>query len=137
MGLRYRTGRVKPKSTSQDSDLSDKSRPENLSPKNLSFERVNEVTFEVTGDEQISVPTSHGWWGGYRTAKALAWVIHVDPGAWLARCRNRACGPSSFIEARANAIALANGAAGDYFVENPIGHLNGLQALLLVSDEGA
>ena len=53
---------------------------------------------------------------------------------WLARCHNEASGPSSFNEAKANAFAMARGGAGDYFIENPIDHLNGLQAQLLGSD---
>ena len=35
-----------------------------------------------------------------------------------------------FNEAKANALAMARGAHGDYFVENPIDHLNELQARL-------
>ena len=43
-GLRYRTGRLKPKVASQDSEVSREFEPENLSQKtNLRFERVNET----------------------------------------------------------------------------------------------
>ena len=106
--------------------------PENLSQKTkLHFERVNEVTFKLTDGEVTNVPASHGQWGGYRTTKAVAWVINLAPGQWLARCRDEASGPSSFNEAKANALAMARGAHGDYFIENPIDHLNGLQARLL------
>ena len=122
---------------SQDSDFSEEFEPENLSQKTrLRFERVNEVTFKVTDGESTNVPASHGQWGGYRTAKAVAWVINIAPGQWLARCRDEASGPSSFNEAKANALAMARGAHGDYFIENPIDHLNGLQALLLDCDDG-
>jgi hypothetical protein len=128
-GLRYRTGSVPPKLASQRPDLSGEFKPENLSPKSqLSFERVNEVTFKVTNGETTDVPASHGQWGGYRTTKAVAWVINIAPGQWLARCRDEASGPSAFSEAKANALAMARGTHGDYFVANPIGHLNGLQA---------
>ena len=131
MALRYRTGRLKPKAASQGADLSGEFAPENLSQKTkLHFERVNEVTFKLTDGEVTNVPASHGQWGGYRTTKAVAWVINIAPGQWLARCRDEACGPSSFNEAKANALAMARGACGDYFIENPIDHLNGLQALL-------
>jgi hypothetical protein len=130
--LRYRTGRLKPKGASQDAELSGEFEPENLSPKtNLRFERVNEVAFKLTNGELTNVPASHGQWGGYRTTKAVAWVINIAPGQWLARCRDEASGPSSFSEAKANALAMARGTCGDYFVENPIDHLNGLQARLL------
>jgi hypothetical protein len=128
-GLRYRIGPLKPTTASQATELLGEFKPENLSQKtNLRFQRVNEVTFKLTDGESTNVPTSHGQWGGYRTAKAVAWVINIAPGQWLARCRDEASGPSSFNEAKANALAMARGACGDYFIENPIDHLNRLQA---------
>jgi hypothetical protein len=130
-GPRHRTGRPKPEVAPQDSDLPREFEPENLSQKtNLRFERVNEVTFKLTDGEATNVPASHGQWGGYRTAKAVAWVIKIGPESWLARCRDEGSGPFSFTEAKANALAMARGACGDYFIENPIDHLNGLQARL-------
>jgi hypothetical protein len=128
-GPRYRAGRVKQKAASQEFE------PENLSKKTkLHFERMNEVTFKLTDGEVTNVPASHGQWGGYRTTKAVASVINIAPGQWLARCRDEASGPSSFNEAKTNALAMARGACGDYFIENPIDHLNGLQARLLDRD---
>ena len=69
--------------------------------------------------------------GAVSTTKAVAWVINIAPGLWLARCRDETAGPSSFNEARANTFAMARGAHGDYFIEHPIDHLNGLQARLI------
>jgi hypothetical protein len=130
-GLRYRRGRVRPKAAAQRAELTSKFEPENLSQKtNLRFERVNEVTFKLTDGEVTNVPASHGQWGGYRTTREVASVINVAPGQWLARCRNEVSGPSSFNEAKTNALAMARGAHGDYFIQNPIDHLNGLQARL-------
>ena len=115
-----------PKAASQASDFLEKFKPENLSQKtNLRFERVNEVTFKLTDGEDINVPASHGQWGGYRTTKAVAWVIKIGADAWLARCQNQACGPSTFSEAKQNAVAMARGAVGDYLVDNPVEHLDG------------
>jgi hypothetical protein len=129
---------VRPKSVSQGADLLSEFEPENLSQKtNLRFERVNEVTFKLTDGEATNVAASHGQWGGYRTTKAVAWVIKIGSDAWLARCGDEASGPSSFNEAKVNALAMARGAHGDYLLENPIDHLNGLQAQLLDSDEDA
>ena len=102
----------------------------------LRCERVNEVTYKITAGEFTNVPASHGQWGGYRTAKAEAWIMCVAPGLWLARCGNRACGPSSFSEAKAKSLAMAKGMDGDYFLQNPIAHLNGLQARLCDSGTG-
>src|SRR6476661_5855605 len=94
--LRYRRGRLKPKAASQGSDLAREFQPENLSQKTkLHFERMNEVTFKLTDGEVSNVPASHGKWAGYRTTKAVAWVINIAPGQWLARYRNEASGPSS------------------------------------------
>jgi hypothetical protein len=130
-GPRYRTRRVTPKLASQEADLSREFKPENLSQKtNLRFERVNEVTFKLTDGKDTNVPASHGQWGGYRAMKAIAWVIKIGPDAWLSRCGNEACGPSTFGEAKRTAVAMARGAAGDYLVENPVEHLNGLEARL-------
>ena len=135
-GLRYRTGRVKPKVASQDLEKTGEFKPKNLSPKtNLRFERVNEATFKLTDGESTNVPASHGQWGGYRTTKAFAWVINIARGQWLARCRNEASGPSSFKDAKVNALAMARGAHGDYFIRNPVHHLNGLQARLVSDGE--
>jgi len=116
--------------------LLDEIGPKNLSPKtNLRFERVNEATFKLTDGESTNVPASHGQWGGYRTTKAFAWVINIARGQWLARCRNEASGPSSFKDAKVNALAMARGAHGDYFIRNPVHHLNGLQARLVSDGE--
>src|SRR5215470_5046345 len=131
-GPKYRTGRPKPKFGSQDANFSSEFKPENPSQKtNLRFERVSEATFKLTDGESTNVPASHGQWGGYRTTKAFAWVINIAPGQWLARCRNEASGPSSFKDAKVNALAMARGAHGDYFIRNPVHHLNGLQARLV------
>ena len=138
MALTYRIDRVKPKTASQVSDFLDEFEPKNLSRKTkLHFERVNEFTFKLTDGDLTNLPASHGQWGGYRTTKAVAWVIKIGADAWLARCENQACGPSTFSEARQNALAMARGTHGDCLVENPIEHLNGLAARSLDGDGGA
>lgn len=97
----------------------------------LRCERVNEITFKITDGEMTRVPASLGKWGGYNTTKALAWVINVGRPAWLALCGDKASGPLPFNEAKAEAIALAKGAAGGYRIGDPIHHLNALQAKLI------
>jgi hypothetical protein len=92
---------------------------------------VNEVTYKITNGEHTNVPAYHGHWGGYRTPKAVAWLMGLGNAQWLARCGDQACGPTTFSNAKALAIAMtAVGACGDYTVERPIAHLNGLQALI-------
>ena len=78
-----------------------------------------------------NVPASHGQWGGYRTSKAIAWVINVAPNAWLARCGDQTSNPLALTAAKSAAMAMAKGACGDYVVRDPIAHLNGLAAMLM------
>jgi hypothetical protein len=137
--LRYQTGRVKPKSASEAIEIARGFEPENLSRETspLRCERLNDSTFKITNGELTTVPASHGQWPGYRTTKAVACIIKLGPDAWLARCGDQVCGPSPFSEAKANALAMARGADGDYFVRKPISHLNGLQARLLDKEDPA
>ena len=109
--------------------LAAKKRPPN--PSRFTFEKVNEVTWKLTNGEMTNVPASHGQWGGYRTSKAIAWVINVAPNAWLARCGDQTSNPLALTAAKSEAMAMAKGACGDYVVSNPIAHLNGLTAILL------
>jgi hypothetical protein len=115
--------------TEKPSVIEAKNRPPN--PSRFRFERVNEVTWKLTNGELTDVPASHGQWGGYRTTKALAWVTCVGPSAWLARCKDRCCGLSPLKAAKAAAMAMAKGAAGDHRIANPVKHLNWLAAQLL------
>ena len=103
----------------------------------LHCERINDCTFKITNGELTNTPASHGQWGGYRTTKALAWIIKLESDAWVARCGNQICNPTSFNEAKSQALAMARGALGEYFVERPIRELNGLQARLVDRDEAA
>jgi hypothetical protein len=133
MALRYRAGRVKQKIASERFEIPDEFAPKNPSQKisYLRCKRVNDSTFKITNGEFTNVPSSHGQWSGYRTTRAVAWIVKLGPDAWLARCGDQVCGPSSFVEAKADALAMAKDADGDYFVRNTISHLNGLQARLL------
>ena len=86
-GLRYRPGRLKPKPALEGIEDTAEFKPKNLSLKTspLRCERVNDSTFKITNGELTNVPASHGQWSGYRTTKALAWIIKLGPHAWLAR----------------------------------------------------
>jgi hypothetical protein len=99
----------------------------------LTFEQVNEVTWKLTNGEMTNVPACHGFWGGYRVTKAIAWVIDVGTSkpAWIARCKDQCCGPLPLKEAKAAALAMAKGTPGDYRIPRPTHHLNGLAARLL------
>jgi hypothetical protein len=52
------------------------------------------------------VPAKQGWWCGYNTTKARAWVINVGAAAWLARCGDQVTNPVSFSEAKTAAIGM-------------------------------
>ena len=99
----------------------------------LCFEQVNEITWKLTNGEMTNVQACDGFWGGYRTTKAIAWVIDVGVSkpAWLARFKDQCCGPMTLKEAKAAALAMAKGATGDYRVSNSATHLNGIAARLL------
>jgi hypothetical protein len=134
-GPRYRTGRLNPKPASQDPELLGEFKPENLSRKtNLRFQRVNEVTFKLTDGESTNVPTSHGQWGGYRTTKAVAWVIKIGPDSWLARCGDRSCGPATFDKAKADALNITRGSYHEVRLLDPIAYLNRLHARMAKRD---
>jgi hypothetical protein len=125
--------KLAPQPIENDNFLEAKNRPPN--PSRFKFEQVNEVTWKLTNSELTDIPASYGQWGGYRTTKALAWVICLAPGKWLSRNREMVSGPLSLPKAKAAAMAMAKGAVGDYCIANPIDHLNGLTARLI--DSGA
>jgi hypothetical protein len=60
-------------------------------------------------------------------------ITHKARLDWQAepQCDDKVSGPFSLNEAKATAINLAKGAAGDYRIRNAVTHLNGLQARLL------
>ena len=97
---------------------------------------MNEVTWKLTNGEITNAPASHGQWAGYRTTKAIAWVICLVPRRWLARHGDKTCGPMSLPKAKTAAVAMAKGAVGDYYLPKPIPHLNGLAARLIDLDAG-
>ena len=109
------------------SGLAVKKRPPN--PSRFRFEKVND------NGAMTNVPASHGQWGGYRTAKAIAWIINVAPNAWLARCGDQTSNLLALTAAKSEAMAMAKGACGDYVVSNPVAHLNGLTAIVLEREQ--
>lgn len=94
----------------------------------LRCERVNDITFKITDGKMSRVPALKGWWGGYDTPRALAWVINVgiNSAAWLARCNDEVSGPLSFTEARETAHVFPLGRAStslrrrSYWLSGPI-----------------
>jgi hypothetical protein len=97
--------------------------------KPLTFEQVNDLTWKLTDGEGTNVPACHGHWGGYRTNKAIAWVIEVAPGYWLARYQDQSSGPTSLKKAKIEAIKMATGSLRGRDVADPVRRLNFLRAL--------
>jgi len=81
----------------------------------LHWQQVNEVTLKLCGDEMVRVPAVHGYWGGFNTAKALAWLIGVgwvDPAGgqrWVARVEDWRFGPTSLARVKTAALARVMG----------------------------
>ena len=64
-------------------------------------------------------------------------LLKLGPDAWVARCGDHICNPTSFNEAKSQALAMARGADGDYLVQDAIRELNELEARVLTTDEDA
>jgi hypothetical protein len=48
------------------------------------WEQINEVTWKLADTAGFSdTPMSHGQWPGYRTRKAVAWLVGLGGGQWL------------------------------------------------------
>ena len=92
------------KSPKKDNQKQSVTRPENefSKTKPLRFELVNEVTWKLTDGTYTDVPASIGKWGGYRTTKAVAWLMGLGPKLWIARCGDMASHPLPLAEATAD-----------------------------------
>jgi hypothetical protein len=90
---------------------------------------VKWIIWKLTGGEQTNVPASHGQWAGYRTSKAVAWVIDVGPEkpAWLARYKDQCSGPLPLREAKAVAQAMLRALAATIASRIPLRISTGLR----------
>ena len=55
----------------------------------LSWERVNEITWKLTDGQQCETPRCHGKWPGFRTSLALGWVMNIGGDVWVGRFARR------------------------------------------------
>jgi hypothetical protein len=97
-------------------------------PDNLRFEQVNACTWKLTDGSMTITPTPPGrQWEGHKTTRALAWLMGLGHGKWLARYRDQAIGPSAFNKAKADVLKMVRREArGDRLI-NPITYANKLQ----------
>jgi hypothetical protein len=99
--------------------------------KHLDLEQVNACTWKVVDPNiKTDVPAKLGFWAGYRTTRALAWVINLGYGQWIARCGNEVCNPTRLAEAKRQALAMAVGGIGDCQVTDPIKEFQRLSAII-------
>ena len=73
--------------------------------RHLKLEQVNAGTWKVVDPNiKADVPAKLGHWAGYRTTKALAWVVDLGYGQWMARCGNEVCNPTNLAAAKRQAL---------------------------------
>ena len=87
----------------------------------LTFERVNEVTWKLT-DGKGSLAWSGDRSGSYRTSRAVAWLLAVGGGRWVARYRNKSSKPMKLPKAKTYALEMVKGIRPGKIID-PIGRL--------------
>ena len=91
----------------------------------LTFERVNEVTWKLT-DGKGSLAWSGDRSGSYRTTRAVAWLIGIGGGKWVACYRGKASRPMRLAKAKAYAIEMVKGIRPGKVITDPIRNLHRL-----------
>src|SRR6516164_7750372 len=89
----------------------------------LDFQAVNEVTWKVT-DGRGSIAWSGDRSGGYRTTRAIAWLMAVGNGQWIVRYRNKASKPMRLAKAKAFALEMVKGVWAGRILTDPIKNLH-------------
>jgi hypothetical protein len=100
------------------------------SARQLRFEEVNPVSVKLTDGRGSLVPACHGYWPGFSTTRAVAWVMGIGNGRWIVRYRNKASRPMKLPAARKYALEMVKGIRPGRVVTDPIGDLNRMQAVL-------
>jgi len=98
----------------------------------LTFVEVNEVTWKIT--DGIGINAWDGNRGGYRTSRAVAWLMGVGNGQWIVRYRNKASKPMRLSKAKKYALEMVRGIRPGIVLSDPIRSLNLLAAKL--ADQG-
>ena len=91
----------------------------------LAFEQINEVTWKLT-DGRGSNAWSGNRGGGYRTTRAVAWLMGVGGGRWVARYRGKASTPMRLAKAKGYAIEMVKGIRPGKVITDPIRNLHHL-----------
>ena len=88
----------------------------------LAFEQINTCTWKLT-DGRGSLAWSGDRSGGYRTSRAIAWLLGVGGGRWVVRYKKRASKPLKLPKAKAYAMEMVKGVRPGKLVEDTIGRL--------------
>ena len=100
------------------------------SPLELRFEQVNEVTVKLTDGKGSLVPASHGQWAGHHTTRAVAWLMAVGNGMWVARYRNKASRPMKLPAAKKYVVEMVKGIRPGRVIDDPVRELNRMAAIV-------
>ena len=87
----------------------------------LAFEQINEVTWKLTDGRGSNA--WDGYRGGYRTTRAVAWLMGVGGGRWVVRYRDKASRPMKLPKAKTYALEMVKGIRPGRMVADPIGRL--------------
>ena len=90
----------------------------------LSFEQINEVTWKLTDGRGTNA--WDGYRGGYRTTRAVAWLIGVGSGLWVVRYRDKSSKPKKLPNAKAYALEMVKGIRPGKVITHTIGRLHRL-----------
>jgi hypothetical protein len=97
--------------------------PEGTKGRILDFEQVNEVTWKLT-DGRGSIAWSGDRSGGYRTTRAIGWLMAIGNGQWIVRYRNKASKPMRLPKAKAHALEMVRGIWAGQALTDPIKNLH-------------
>ena len=91
----------------------------------LTFKQVNACTWKLT-DGRGSLAWSGDRSGSYRTSRAVAWLLAVGGGRWVARYRNKSSKPMKLPKAKTYALEMVKGIRPGKIIADPIGRLHRL-----------
>jgi hypothetical protein len=87
------------------------------------FERLDEVTWKLTdgkGSNAWAVDRS----GNHRTTRAIAWLMGIGSGKWIARYRNKWSKAMTLAKAKQYALEMVKGIRPGGVPADPIRHLH-------------
>jgi hypothetical protein len=96
----------------------------------LAFEPVNAVTWKLS-DGRGSNAWGGNRGGGYRTTRAVAWLLGIGSGLWVVRYRDKASKPMKLPKAKTYALEMVKGVRPGKVIADQIGRLHRLHVDVL------